>query len=143
MLRDDPGRGCRVTTKSRTSPRSWSDRRLSPDHRLGLRLTLAALAAFLVLVPFAGLLALVETKWGPLKRLDEDSTRSLNHYVLDHRVFVHPLQAASYVFHAWVFRLIIIALAVWLFQRGRGGWPCGRWSPCSSAGCSACFSRSS
>ncbi|WP_315987076.1 phosphatase PAP2 family protein [Actinomadura sp. HBU206391] len=107
-----------MTTKSRTSPRSWSDRRLNPDHRLGLRLTLASLAAFLVLVPFAGLLALVETKWGPLERLDEDATRTLNEYVLDHRGFVHPLQATSYIFHAWVFRLIIGGLAIWLFVRG-------------------------
>jgi membrane-associated phospholipid phosphatase len=106
------------TSNTRTSRHSWLDRRLNPDQRLGLRLTLAALASFLVLVPFAGLLALVETEWGPLERLDEDSTRTLNEYVLEHRVFVRPLQATSYIFHAWVFRLIITGLAVWLFYRG-------------------------
>jgi undecaprenyl-diphosphatase len=85
---------------------------------LSLRLALAALAVFLVLVPFTALLALVDTKWGPLARLDDRTTRDLNGYVLDHRQFVHPLQATSYIFHAWVFRGIALALAAWAFRRG-------------------------
>jgi membrane-associated phospholipid phosphatase len=88
------------------------------NQRFGLRLMVASLAAFLLAVPFAGLLALVDTHWRPLEELDKDTTTSLNNYVLDHRVFVRPLQATSYVFHAWVFRSIIVVLVVWLVYRG-------------------------
>ncbi|HEU5158171.1 MAG TPA: phosphatase PAP2 family protein [Streptosporangiaceae bacterium] len=88
------------------------------NQRLGLRLMVASLAVFLLAVPFAGLLALVDTKWAPLERLDTETTKALNEYVLDHRVFVRPLQATSYVFHAWVFRSIIAVLFVWLLYRG-------------------------
>jgi len=86
--------------------------------KLSLRLLLAALAIFLVLVPFTVLLALVDTKWGPLARLDDHTTRSVNGYVLRHRQFVHPLQATSYIFHAWVFRGAAVVLAAWAFWRG-------------------------
>lgn len=102
--------------RSKTS--QWYRDRLSPDQRFGLRLTVACLAAFLVAVPFTALLALVDTHWKPLKDLDEDTTKALNHFVLDHRVLVRPLQATSYIFHAWVFRLIVIALFAWLVYRG-------------------------
>lgn len=91
---------------------------MAHDRRLGLRLGLACLAAFLVLVPFTGLLALVDTKWGPLRRLDDGSTRHLNHYVLGHRWMIDPLRATSYVFHAWVFRGIVAVLVVWLVVKG-------------------------
>jgi membrane-associated phospholipid phosphatase len=88
------------------------------NERFGLRLAVASLAVFLLAVPFAGLLALVDTHWRPLERLDMDTTKTLNHYVLDHRVLVHPLQATSYIFHAWVFRSLIAILVAWLIFRG-------------------------
>ena len=88
------------------------------NQRFGLRLMVASLAVFLLAVPFTGLLALVDTRWRPLAELDEETTKALNGYVLDHRVFVRPLQATSYVFHAWVFRSIIAVLVVWLLYRG-------------------------
>jgi undecaprenyl-diphosphatase len=96
----------------------WTGRRFGTDGRLGLRLTLACLAVFLMAVPFAGLFALVDTRWAPLRRLDDSMTRDLNSYALHHRVLVHPLQATSYIFHAWVFRVVVAALAVWLIYRG-------------------------
>src|SRR5918999_809540 len=88
------------------------------NQRLGIRLLVASLAAFLLSGLFAGLLALVDTQWQPLEDLDEDTTKTLNEYVLDHRVWVRPLQATSYIFHAWVFRFIVAVLVVWLFYRG-------------------------
>ncbi|HEY7486188.1 MAG TPA: phosphatase PAP2 family protein [Streptosporangiaceae bacterium] len=91
---------------------------MKKNQRFGLRLAVASLAVFLLAVPFTGLLALVDTHWRPLEKVDEGATKSLNHYVLDHRVFVHPLQATSYIFHAWVFRSIVVALIVWLVLRG-------------------------
>lgn len=108
----------RVTTRPKTSISSWARQRVHREHRLGLRLTLACVAAFLILVPFTALLSLVETKWSPLRHLDDDATRSLNDYMVHHEALVHPLRATSYVFHAWVFRLIITGLAIWLFYRG-------------------------
>lgn len=57
MRRRSRGKGGRVTTKAPTALRTWYGRRLSPDQRLGPRLTLASLAAFLLAVPFTALLA--------------------------------------------------------------------------------------
>jgi membrane-associated phospholipid phosphatase len=89
-----------------------------PTRRLGLRLTLAAVAVVLVAVPFTGLLALVDTRWEPLRHLDLSTTTRLNAYVLHHRELVSPLRATSYIFHAWVFRLVVAVLVVWLLRRG-------------------------
>ena len=88
------------------------------NQRFGLRLMVASLAVFLLAVPFAGLLALVETHWRPLEELDAETTKNLNEYVLNHHGFVSPLRATSYIFHAWVFRAIIAVLVGWLFYRG-------------------------
>lgn len=85
---------------------------------MGLRLTLACVAIFLVTVPFTALLALVDTHWAPLRHLDEAATKDAARFVLSHRVLVNPLRATSYIFHAWVFRVIVAALAIWVFRQG-------------------------
>lgn len=89
-----------------------------PDGSLGLRLVLACGALFIVAVPFTGLAALVDTKWGPLRRLDQHTTTRANSWVLHHHGLVGPLRATSYVFHAWVFRVIVVALVGWLVHQG-------------------------
>jgi membrane-associated phospholipid phosphatase len=94
----------------------WTHRH--PDGGLGLRLGLSCLAVFLVAVPFTGLAALVDTRWGPLRRLDTNTTWHANSWVLHHRGLIDPLRATSYVFHAWVFRLVVTALAGWLVYQG-------------------------
>lgn len=104
--------------ESPVSPRSWTGRRLSPDQGLGLRLTLACLAVFLIAVPFTGLMVLVLTRWEPLRALDHDTSHAVHRYVLGHLGLVRPLQAISSVFHPWVFRLVIAGLAGLLFARG-------------------------
>jgi undecaprenyl-diphosphatase len=86
--------------------------------KLSLRLGISLCAIALVAFPFTALLALVDTEWGPLRRLDENTTTSLNRFVLDHRAMIDPLKATSYIFHAWVFRLLVLGLAAWLFVRG-------------------------
>lgn len=98
--------------------RGWMRRRLSPEGRLGLRLTLACAAAFVVAVPFTALLALVDTRWTPLRHLDDAATKDAARFVLAHRALVDPLRATSYIFHAWVFRLIIAVLVIWLLRQG-------------------------
>jgi membrane-associated phospholipid phosphatase len=100
------------------SARRWAYRRFSPDGRLGLRLTLACAAVFLVAVPFVVLLALVNARWAPLRHLDDAATADTHSFVLRHQALVGPLRATAYVFHPWVFRVIVLALAAWLFYRG-------------------------
>ncbi|HEV7933922.1 MAG TPA: phosphatase PAP2 family protein [Actinomadura sp.] len=97
-----------MTRESPTSPRSWTGRRPA----------LACLAAFLLAVPFTGLMVLVLTRWEPLRALDDDTTHALHRYVLGHRGLVRPLQAISSIFHPWVFRVVIACLAGLLFARG-------------------------
>ena len=94
----------------------WTRRH--PDGSLGLRLAIGCLAVFLVAVPFTGLAALVDTRWGPLRRLDLSGTNEANSWVLHHRALISPLRATSYIFHAWVFRAIVVALAAWLLYQG-------------------------
>jgi membrane-associated phospholipid phosphatase len=94
----------------------WTSRH--PDGGLGLRLVLSCLAVFLVAVPFTALVAMVDTRWGPLRRLDTNTTRHANSWVLHHHGLINPLRATSYIFHAWVFRLVVAALAGWLVYQG-------------------------
>lgn len=98
--------------------RRWIHRRFSPDGRLGLRLTLAGAAVFLLAVPFVVLLALVNAHWAPLRNLDDTATIHTHGFVVRHRALVGPLRATAYVFHPWVFRIILLALAAWLLHRG-------------------------
>src|SRR4051794_11528273 len=110
----------------------WTRRH--PDESLGLRLVLACLAVFLVAVPFTALLALVDTRWGPLRRLDISTTKYANALVLHHRASISPLRASSYIFHAWVFRGGGVALAGWLVSRGARGLAAGAIPPLGAAG---------
>ncbi|MCW2885560.1 MAG: PA-phosphatase [Streptosporangiaceae bacterium] len=87
-------------------------------NKLGMRLTLASVAVFIVAVPFTALLALVDTEWGPLRRLDDSTTTSVNSYVLHHHGLVGPLRASSYILHPWLFRGVILVMAGWLAYRG-------------------------
>jgi hypothetical protein len=45
------------------APRTWWARRLDPQSSLGLRLTLAASAAALILIPFSVIAMLVISAW--------------------------------------------------------------------------------
>jgi membrane-associated phospholipid phosphatase len=100
------------------SVRRWTYRRFSPEGRLGLRLTLAGVAVFLVAVPFVVVLALVNAHWEPLRHLDDVATLDTHAFVLRHRELVGPLRATAYLFHPWVFRLLVLGLAAWLLHRG-------------------------
>jgi undecaprenyl-diphosphatase len=97
---------------------SWSARRLDPDRSLGLRLTVAAVAAFLVLVPFSLLALLVLGSWTPLHRLDEQVTVTLHAYAVGHPGWVDLMTAWSAVFAPWPLRMGALALVIWLARRG-------------------------
>ncbi|WFE51365.1 phosphatase PAP2 family protein [Micromonospora sp. WMMD1155] len=96
---------------------SWRHRRLDPDHALGLRLTLASVAAFLVLVPFALLTLLVLGAWAPLHRLDTTVTDALHGYAQDHPGWVVLMRIWTEVFAPMPLRAVALLLVVWLLRR--------------------------
>ncbi|MDH2428051.1 phosphatase PAP2 family protein [Sphaerisporangium sp. TRM90804] len=102
---------------SRRPSGRWFGRRADPDARLGLRLTLAAGAAFLVLIPFTLLLVLVETSFEPLHRFDKDVAASLHAYALDNPGWVTFLHLWTNVFGPETWRVLVVLAAVWLVHR--------------------------
>lgn len=108
----------RPPTLASASQPSWRHRRLDPDHSLGLRLTLAATAAFLVLVPFALLALLVLGAWAPLHRLDGAVTDALHGYALDHPAWVTVMRIWSEVFAPMPLRAVALLVVIWLLRRG-------------------------
>jgi membrane-associated phospholipid phosphatase len=100
-----------------TDRRSWRAARLHPDRSLGLRLTLAATAAFLVLVPFALLALLVLGAWPPLSRLDAAVTDALHGYALDHPAWVRLMSWWSDVFAPNPLRAVAALVVAWLLYR--------------------------
>jgi membrane-associated phospholipid phosphatase len=97
---------------------SWRHRRLDPDHSLGLRLTLASAAAFLVLVPFALLTLLVLGAWAPLHRLDTAVTDALHDFAQAHTGWVAVMRIWTEVFAPMPLRAVALLLVVWLLRRG-------------------------
>lgn len=97
---------------------SFLGRRLDPDAALGLRLTLAAVAAALTAVPLALLIVLVTRGWGPLHDLDVSVDTSLHAYAVRSPGFVSFLTLVSRVLDPMVFRVICVAVALWLLRRG-------------------------
>ncbi|RZU72119.1 undecaprenyl-diphosphatase [Micromonospora kangleipakensis] len=103
-----------------TVERSWRTRRLDPDHSLGLRLTVAAAAAFLVLVPFALLALLVLGAWPPLFRLDASVTDALHGYAIAHPAWVRVMSVWTDVFAPGPLRAATAVVVAWLlFRRAR------------------------
>ncbi|MGK5743253.1 phosphatase PAP2 family protein [Micromonospora sp. URMC 103] len=111
-----------MSTPGRTVPPadsvSWRRRRLDPGHALGLRLTVAAVAAFLVLVPFALLALLVLDAWPPLHRMDAAATDALHGYALDHPGWVRLMSVWTDVFGPMPLRAAALVLVIWLVSRG-------------------------
>ncbi|MEU7907664.1 phosphatase PAP2 family protein [Actinoplanes sp. NPDC049118] len=94
--------------------------------KLGLRLTTAATLAFLALVPFALLAALVAGGWTPLHHLDMTVTGALHDWALSHpgwtRATVwwttilspNPLRLAALILVIWLVRRRARPLAIWV-----------------------------
>lgn len=106
-----------TTGPTTTRQRSWRSRRLDPDHSLGLRLTLAAAAAVLVLVPFALLALLVLGAWPPLLRLDASVTDAFHGYALAHPAWVRAMTVWTHVFGPGPLRVATAVVVVWLLRR--------------------------
>jgi undecaprenyl-diphosphatase len=94
-------------------------RRLDPDSRYGLRLTLALVAVFVLGVPFLVLLLVVQRAWPPLLRVDRAVADNLHVLAVRHHWLVTFLDQVSTVFSPTVFRIAASLLAIWLLVRRR------------------------
>ncbi|MDQ4124514.1 MAG: PA-phosphatase, partial [Actinomycetota bacterium] len=65
----------------------WAQRRFDPAGRYGLRLTLFAIAAVLVAVPFSYLLLQVLDS-GPLTKVDQGVAEAVHEWIRDSRALV-------------------------------------------------------
>jgi len=91
--------------------------RLDPDAAGGLRLTLAVVAAFLVLVPFSLALVAVSQGWKPLRRLDLDVADGLHTPATQHHALVTFLETVSSVFSPTSFEAAAIVVGIVLIAR--------------------------
>lgn len=85
---------------------------------LAARLALGGLAAVAVAVPFVLLAVLVLSEWEPLERLDRGVANDLYSVAVVNRPLVVALRILGVVFDPWVFRVVVLAVAVWLWRRG-------------------------
>jgi membrane-associated phospholipid phosphatase len=88
-----------------------------PRHGLPGRLALGGGVAVLVAVPFTLLMLLVESAWDPLEDLDRSVANSLNSVARGHAGLVRVLDIAAVALGPWVFRCLVLAVAVWLWRR--------------------------
>ena len=89
-----------------------------PKHGLLGRLGLGALVAVLVAVPFTLLMLLVESEWEPLEELDHEVADSLNSVARGNGSLVNALDAGAVIFEPFVFRAVVLGVAIWLWRRG-------------------------
>ena len=99
-------------------PAGGRDSDPEPGRSLAGRLALGGAAAAVVAVPFTLIMLLVLSEWEPLARLDRSVADDLNDVAREQTAFVDVLDAGSVILDPWVFRLAVIAAAVWLWQRG-------------------------
>lgn len=61
---------------------------------------------------------LVISEWEPLERLDRGLADDLNDLARGNDTLVSALRVAAVVFDPWVFRIVVLAVAIWLWHRG-------------------------
>jgi undecaprenyl-diphosphatase len=89
------------------------------DRRLGLRLTVALLAAGGLGLPFLLLALLVRARWAPLAELDTTVATSLHRVALRNGWLVDALQVVSFVLGPFVLRPALTLVALVLLRRRR------------------------
>lgn len=94
----------------------WVRRRLDPDARYGLRVTLFALATALVLVPFSYLLVQVLSD-GPMTRIDENVAESVHEVVRGSDLLIAISTVVSFLGVPGFFYVTIGAACLWLWRR--------------------------
>lgn len=97
---------------------TFLQRRLHPEQRYGLRLTLFALAISLVAVPFVYLLVQVLSE-GPMLRYDTAAARTLPEFARRSKFWGNALELISFLGWPPWFWVLIGGVALNLFVRGR------------------------
>ncbi|HEV2760305.1 MAG TPA: phosphatase PAP2 family protein [Acidimicrobiales bacterium] len=92
-------------------------RRLDPDGRYGLRVTLFGLAFLLVAIPFGLLLDQVKRN-GPLLRVDTSAARHLHEWVRQSDDLVRQLKILTFFGSPVWFYVIVIPAIYWVWRRG-------------------------
>jgi membrane-associated phospholipid phosphatase len=87
-----------------------------PEHSLSLRLTVAAVLAVVLLVPFALIAVLIAGDWTPLHNLDASISEALHSFALGHRGVVRAMVVWSWIFDPNPLRVATAALAIWLWR---------------------------
>jgi membrane-associated phospholipid phosphatase len=91
----------------------------SDDRSLGLRLGLAAVLSFVLLVPFALLAVLIIGDNPTLHGWDAAITDAFHDYALEHRLWVDFMIVWSWVFSPMSLRLLALVMIIWLVRRYR------------------------
>ncbi|MEU4426945.1 phosphatase PAP2 family protein [Actinoplanes sp. NPDC024001] len=96
---------------------------MRPDQEttLEVRTTAAALAAPLLLVPFALIAALVAVRYEPLHEFDLRVTDHLHRFAVTHPGWADAMQWWSLIFHPTTWRIAAALLVVWLWRRHARG----------------------
>jgi len=100
-----------------TALRDRVRRRLDPDSRYGLRVTLFAVAFLLVAIPFGLLLEQVKRN-GTLVRLDTSAARNLHDWVRGSDRLVQDLKILTFFGSPVWFYVIVLPAAIWVWRRG-------------------------
>ncbi|MFI7688538.1 phosphatase PAP2 family protein [Nonomuraea sp. NPDC049655] len=84
--------------------------------RLGPRMTVAAFAVALIMIPFSLLLVVAKM---PLNRLDAGVAHELHEYALAHPGVTRVLIVWTDLFGPWPWRVAVAAFTIWLLMHGR------------------------
>lgn len=95
----------------------WARRRLDPEQRYGLRVTLFAIATLLVLLPFAFLLVQV-TGGGPITDLDTRIADEVHEEVLESPVLASISRVLSFMGSPPLLYLLAGLAALYFYRRG-------------------------
>lgn len=90
----------------------------APHRGFGARVVVGGGVAALLSIPFVLLLLLVESAWDPLEDLDRSAADSLNSLARRDPALVEVLKVGAVVFDPWVFRVLVLLVAAWLWRRG-------------------------
>ncbi len=107
----------RTSTPQPTPRVRRRSRRLDPNSRLGLELTVWGAAAFVVLVPFGVLLALVRSHSSGLQAADQSVATHAHTLAVNHHELVTFLQGVSTAFAPRTFWILTAILVVALILR--------------------------
>lgn len=94
----------------------WLERRLHPQGRFGLRLTLFALATVLVAVPFFFLLVQVTNK-GPVTRIDTMVSAEFHEEVIESPILEPTFEVISFIASPPAFYIASFVAAIFFWRR--------------------------